>query len=251
MQRALTLLLLLSFPATLPLQAQEADAAAADAIRERIAELSPESQVGAIEPSPIEGVYSVMIGADVVYLSGDGRYLLQGEFVDLEARRSLSEDKRAAARLERLNALGEERLLIYEPRGDARHEITVVTDIDCPYCRQMHAQMDEYNAAGIRVRYLLMPRAGKESDSYDKAVSVWCADDPRLAMTRAKAGKSIDRRTCDNPVDEHMALAREFGIRATPTIITDRGRTLSGYRPPDALAEALERDSRSRTPVDP
>lgn len=240
MKRLLALLLLtVAMPA-----AADAAADATTAIRERIVELSPGAEIGAIEPTSLKGIYSVVVGAEVVFMSGDGRYLFLGELVDLEAGRSLSEEKHQAIRLQALNALGESKMLIYEPAGETRYEITVATDIDCPYCRQMHQRIAEYNDLGIRVRYLLMPRAGVNSDSYDKAVAAWCADDPRAALTRAKRGQHIERRTCDNPVDEHMALTQQLGVRATPTIITGTGRMISGYRPPEALARLLDRDAR-------
>jgi thiol:disulfide interchange protein DsbC len=219
------------------------DGSVAETIRERVAEIAPQAEVGDIEPTPLEGIWSVVVGGDVVFMSADGRYLFHGELVDLQAQRSLTEEKRQAIRLNALEELGESSMIIYEPEGESRYEITVATDIDCPYCRQMHRQIEEYTALGIRVRYLLMPRAGVQSDSYDKAVSVWCADDRHAALTRAKLGQPIDRLRCDNPVDEHMALTQQLGVRATPTIITGSGSMIPGYRPPQALADLLARDA--------
>ena len=125
-----------------------------------------------------------------------------------------------------------------------KHTITTFTDIDCPYCRKMHREMAAMNGLGIRVRYLLFPRAGFLSSSYDKAVSVWCAADQRSAMTRAKAGEIPEKRDCDNPVAEHMAIARRLGLTGTPFTITNTGRVISGYRPAQELRESLDADQR-------
>ena len=58
-------------------------------------EINPEH----IQPSPIDGWYTVRKGAIVAYISGDGRYLLQGDLIDLETQVNLSESERNLARL--------------------------------------------------------------------------------------------------------------------------------------------------------
>jgi thiol:disulfide interchange protein DsbC len=86
---------------------------------------------------------------------------------------------------------------------------------------------------------LFFPRAGKGSDSYHKAVSVWCADDRKEALTAAKKGDTPSAKTCDNPVDEHMQLAEEFEVKGTPMIVTEKGNIFPGYLPAKQLTEAL------------
>jgi len=116
----------------------------------------------------------------------------------------------------------------------------VFTDIDCGFCRRLHSEIGKYNAAGIRIRYLFMPRAGKGSDSYKKAVAVWCAKDRQQAMTDAKAGKDVPAQTCENPVEEHIALADLMGLSGTPTLILPDGELLPGYVPADRLKAMLD-----------
>jgi thiol:disulfide interchange protein DsbC len=102
--------------------------------------------------------------------------------------------------------------------------------------------MSLLNRMGIRVRYMLFPRAGIGSNSYEKAVSVWCAEDQQSEMTKAKSGAMPELRDCDNPVREHMALGRRLGLRGTPYSITDTGRAISGYVPAPELLDSLEAD---------
>lgn len=231
--------LLAAFLGAAPSAAGQGEDETGERIRASIARINPDTTVEAVAPTPVDGLYAVSLDGTVVYMTGDGRYLLQGELIDLQTRRSLTEDIRREGRAERLAALPESRMVIYEPEGTVEHEVTVFTDIDCPYCRRMHAELDGYLERGIRIRYLLMPRAGKPSESYDKAVAAWCADDPRAALTRAKRGERLDRRQCDHPVDEHMALAEAFNVRGTPSLILADGTMLSGYRPPADLARVL------------
>ena len=96
--------------------------------------------------------------------------------------------------------------------------------------------MDTLLDEGVSVRYLLFPRAGLGSQGHKDLESVWCADDPQAAMTNAKAGGKIEPMTCDNPIEQHVALAERLGLRGTPLIYTDSGEKIPGYREARVLA---------------
>ncbi|MGQ9660429.1 MAG: disulfide isomerase DsbC N-terminal domain-containing protein [Thermochromatium sp.] len=214
-------------------------------IRQALKEIAPDLKITSIQPAPIPGLYEVMSGADLLYITADGRYFIRGPIVDLKTRDDLTEPRLAESRKRLIEAVGEESMVIFGDKT-AKHTITVFTDIECGYCRKLHNQIADYEKEGIRVRYLFFPRAGQGSPAFDKAVSVWCAGDEaarRTALTRAKAGETIATKTCDNPVAEHMALGLELGVRGTPAIITDRGEMISGYVEPKRLAAWLNGQS--------
>lgn len=217
-------------------------------LRDVLSQRLPGITIESVAASPIPGVFEVTYDGGVLYVSEDGRFGLSGTLINLETRENLTERTRARQRLAALGDVPESRMIVFEPAGETKHTITTFTDIDCPYCRKMHREMAQMNASGIRVRYMLFPRAGPASVSYDKAVSVWCAPDQRGAMTRAKAGETPERRTCENPVDEHMALARRLGLTGTPFTITETGRAIAGYMPAPALLDSLEADMQAKAP---
>jgi len=213
------------------------------AVKRKIAERLPGATVDHVAPSPVKGIYEVGVdGGDIIYVSADGRYLLSGVMIDLVTQENLTERVLAGRRVNVLNDVPEDSMIIYEPEGEVKHTLTTFTDIDCPYCRKMHKEMALLNRMGIRVRYMLFPRAGVASKSYEKAVSVWCADDQQGELTKAKTGAIPEIRECEHPVREHMALARRMGLRGTPYTITDTGRAIGGYVPAPELFESLEAD---------
>lgn len=220
--------------------AAAADESVRSTIRERLEAVDPNTGIDAIEPTPVDGLYAVTMGSQVVYVTADGRYLLRGELIDLADGRNLTERRRQEVARSALAELGEDELLVYEPEGETRFEVTVFTDIECPYCQRLHRQLDAYLERGIRVRYAFLPRAGVGSRAYDKAVAAWCADQPHRALTRAKRGESLPRRDCDNPVQDHLRLAQRLGIRGTPAILASDGRMFRGYVPPEKLVRRLE-----------
>ncbi|MGB5744957.1 MAG: DsbC family protein [Sedimenticolaceae bacterium] len=215
------------------------DQAIADKITASLKVLLPDLQVDDIRTTPIQNLYEVSFGMRVVYVTGDGRFLVQGSVIDLETRTEITAGRQSALKLAALQEVGEDQMVIFGPE-DAEHTVTVFTDIDCGFCRRLHSEMAGYNEKGIRIRYLFYPRAGIGSESYNKAVSVWCADDRKAAMNQAKAGQPVAPKTCDNPVDEHYALGQAMRLQGTPALVLESGETVPGYVPPDKLRQALD-----------
>jgi len=202
-------------------------------------------KINTIESTPVPGLYEVVAGGQIVYVSSDGRYLLQGELIDFRKHENLTEARRSSIRSKVIGSLDESKMIIFKPKK-VKHVVTVFTDIDCAYCRKLHSQMDQYLAKGIEIRYLFYPRAGAHYTSYDKAVSVWCADDRKQALTDSKSDRPVPKKTCDNPVDEDMNLARQLGLRGTPYILFENGQSPPGYVSPVKMEQMLEKIELSR-----
>ncbi|MDH3689018.1 MAG: DsbC family protein [Gammaproteobacteria bacterium] len=213
-----------------------------DEVKERIAaKLSkhvPGITADSVRESPMPGIYEVAAGTQIIYVSADGAYAILGDMIDLERQRNVSETRRAEAIKGYLARFEKNEMLVIAPE-DPKRFLTVFTDVDCPYCAQFHLDVPKLNEAGIEVRYLMFPRTGIGTRSYDRAVSVWCADDRIEAIGVAKAGGEVGARECTNPVTDHFNLGQEIGIRGTPTIILDDGRTLPGYVPAAKLIAQL------------
>ncbi len=231
---AVSMMLALALPA---MAAESGDQAA---IRAALAKAIPQAAPDRIVESALPGLYEVSYGAQILYISKDGRHLLHGDLIDLKTEQNLTEQSLAQIRLGIMAQLDEKSMIIYPAKGETKHVVTVFTDTDCGYCRKLHSGMARMNELGIEVRYLAFPRAGLGSPSYNKAVSVWCADDQKAAMDIAKAGDEPPTKTCDNPVADHMQLARTFGITGTPSILLDNGDLLPGYLPPEQLLKTLD-----------
>jgi thiol:disulfide interchange protein DsbC len=219
-----------------------AESTANEAIKKSLGQILPDVATDQINPSPVEGISEVLLGPQVVYVTNDGRYLFQGNLIDLKTRTDISEDRRKKIRLDALNQVGDDKMIIF-PAKKPRHTVTVFTDVDCTYCRKLHSEIQQYNDRGITVRYLLYPRSGVNTPSYFKSVSVLCDADRQKALTRAKAGEQLERRECDNPIKQHMELGTLMGLRGTPAIVIGDGELLPGYVPADKLVQALDTGS--------
>jgi thiol:disulfide interchange protein DsbC len=119
--------------------------------------------------------------------------------------------------------------------------VTVFTDIDCGFCRKFHAQIADVNKAGVRVRYMLFPRTGPGTESWDKAEQVWCATDRRDALTRAKKGEALKARKCgDDAIKAQYELGSDLGVEGTPAVFTQTGDYIGGFLTPQELVQAVQ-----------
>ena len=209
------------------------------AIKKALGQSMPTAKIESIKPSEIKGLYEVVLGSSIYYVSDDGKYLLQGRLVDVANRTDLTEQKLGATRKASLEKMGTDNMIVFKPKI-GKYKVYIFTDIDCGYCRKLHSEIDQYLAEGITIQYLFFPRAGKGSDSYDKAVSVWCAKDRNAALTAAKKDQKLEKLTCVNPIDKQMQLATEFDVKGTPMIVTENGNIYPGYLPAKELAQALQ-----------
>lgn len=228
---------LLSLAVALPAASQTEPAADS---RAAVAAKFPGIGLDQINPSPVQGLYEVRVGSQVAYVSADGRYLLQGEIIDLNTDQNLTEGRREGVRRDVLRGVSEAGMIVFAPAKPATTTITVFTDIDCGYCRKLHRQMADYNSRGIKVRYMYFPRSGPGTESWTKAEQVACAPDRPSAMTRAKLGEVLKDKPCQpNPVAQHVQIGKDFGLQGTPAIVLDSGELIGGYLDPAELSKYI------------
>lgn len=208
-----------------------------------IAQRVPPFLLKSVKPSPIEGLFEVVEGNNVVYYSQDGQFKFVGDLLEPKARVNHTQRARDAlfkAMFEKMSArMTKEGFVKFPAQGAKKGHINVFTDVDCYFCQKLHKEVPALTNMGVEVRYYLYPRAGINSHSAQVLESVWCSDDPREAMNKAKSGYKIAMRSCDNPIEKHMALAEDLGLRGTPFIITDGGQKLGGYAPAKQLFDKV------------
>ena len=229
-------------PARAPAAAAPAAVGNDQVLRSAILKAVPGSVIDSIKPSPLPGIREVAIGGRVVYATPDGKYLMQGSLIELSSRDNLTAASEGVLRRAVLDAVPRERRIIFAP-AKPKYRVTVFTDIDCTYCRKLHTQMADYNKAGISIEYLFFPRSGPATESFTKAINVWCAADRRKALTDAKADRPVPKKTCPNPIAMDYELGRKIGVDGTPAIYAADGTQLGGYLPPAEMLARLDRQA--------
>ena len=220
--------------------AKAVDQKSADAtIRAAIAKKFPDMKIDEVRPSPMKDIYEVIMGGDVTYISGDGRYLIAGDMYEVDSRTNLTENGRQKSRIQALAKLDEKDMIVFKP-AKVKHTITVFTDVECGYCRKLHSEIAQLNDRGVQVRYLAYPRAGPGTEDWAKMEAVWCSIDRKKAITEAKAGKAVKAAQCAAPIAKQYKLGEQLGVRGTPAIFTDTGEYIGGYLAPDQMVSKLD-----------
>lgn len=202
--------------------------------------INPRVRIDGIGAAPFPGYREVVVDGQVLYISDDGRYLMQGTVLDVASRQDLTEVAMAKLRNKVLATIPASDRIVFGP-ADARHRVIVLTDIECGYCRKMHSEMAEINKRGITVEYLAFPRGGIGSPDYKDMVSVWCADDRRKALTDAKDGKRVAERNCPSPVMAQYQAGLKMGLTGTPMVLAPDGTMFGGYLTPDMLLNRIQK----------
>jgi thiol:disulfide interchange protein DsbC len=199
--------------------------------------MAPKANIQSIAESTLPGYYNVVVDGHVVFVSMDGKYLIEGHVVNIAEHRDLASEGMSSVRKDGLAKIPQDKRLIFAP-PNPKYTVTVFTDVDCPYCRQFHKQIAEYNRLGIAVEYVLYPLS-IHPGSDKKAQTVWCEKDRNSAYTSAMNGQTLAPKTCSNPIAEIGSIATSMGVDGTPAIFTQDGVQLGGYLPPDQLVQRL------------
>ncbi|GAB1386962.1 DsbC family protein [Melaminivora sp.] len=196
------------------------------AIRKTLAERIPQlSQIDEVRPTPMKGLYEVRVGTDVFYTDASGNYLIQGELIDTQARRNLTED-----RINKLTSIDFKALPLQDAitivHGKGERKLAVFEDPNCGYCKRFEKDMQ--NVDNVTVYLFLYPILSP--DSAEKSRNIWCAKDQAGAwgdfMLRDKAPTSA---SCDTAaLQRNLAFGRKYKITGTPTVIFADGTRVPG-----------------------
>lgn len=217
----------------------KSDAAVVKALQANLNASGIEETVISAVPTDMDGMYWVTAeGLPSFFTDKSGKHIIQGQIVAVgqEAPVDISAALVANSAKEALKTVSKKDMVIYPATGETKSVVYAFTDADCGYCRKLHSEMADINARGIEVRYLAWPRS---QESVPKIEAVWCSQDRNAAMDQAKAGADVQAPSCNNPVQEQMALGASLGVRGTPAIFTESGQQVGGYLPAAQLAQAV------------
>ena len=193
-----------------------------------------------VRATPVPGIFELRRGADIIYMSQDGRYVFTGNLYRVEGHANLTEAHKSELRKKLIDAVPESDMVVFAPPAP-KYVVTVFTDVDCPYCQAFHKQIADYNRLGIKVRYVFFPRSGPDTPSWHKAEQVWCSTDRKAALTDSKLGKPLQAKVCPNtPVGLEYQLGKDIGLEGTPGVVASDGTMIGGYLPPDQLLGELK-----------
>ncbi|MFW2178005.1 MULTISPECIES: thioredoxin fold domain-containing protein [unclassified Moraxella] len=197
------------------------------------------AKILSVTPTSMPNMYWVKAeGLPAFFTDPTGQYIVQGDIIKVGGAKAehITADLMAKDTKTALASIDKKDMIIFPAKGATKKVIYAFTDVDCGYCRKLHAEIEQINGLGIEVRYLPWPRS---EQTFPIMESVWCSQDRNTALTQAKQGIPVNAPSCANPVRKIHELGLSLGVNGTPAIFSEDGHQLGGYLPPAEMAKAL------------
>ena len=214
---------LAAFALALPLLASAQEAA----IRKNLAARVPAlANIDEVRKTPMNGLYEVRVGTDVLYTDAEGNFLLQGSLLDTRNRKNLTEE-----RVTKLTAINFADVPLKNGitivRGNGKRKLVMFEDPNCGYCKRFEKDLQKVN--NVTVHVMLIPILG--ADSVEKARQIWCSADKAKAwndwMQRDVLPKGAGSCNTD-ALTANLDFARKYRITGTPTLVFEDGTRVPG-----------------------
>ena len=207
-------------------------------IRKNLAERVPGlTDIDEVSKTPMNGLYEVRVGTDILYTDAEGNFLLHGSLLDTKARKNLTEE-----RVAKLTAIDFKELQLKNAftitRGNGKRKLAVFEDPNCGYCKRFEKDMQ--NVDNVTVYLFLYPILSR--DSAEKSRNIWCSADKAKAwvdwMQRDIAPKGSGKCNTD-ALTANLDFAKKYRITGTPTLVFADGTRVPGAINTQQIEELL------------
>jgi len=187
--------------------------------------LGSNAKVKSVTPGPISGIYEVIVGNEVFYTDKNSKYLIQGEIINLDTGKNITEQRQSDLNRIKWSDLPQANA-IKTVRGNGSRQLAIFSDPNCGYCKRLEKSLQQLD--NVTLYTYLIPILSP--DSTQKAKQIWCSSDPYKSYTDwmingiSPSGKG----DCATPLDKNLALAKTYGITGTPTLFFTDGSRFPG-----------------------
>lgn len=187
--------------------------------------LGANAKVRSVSPAPVTGLYEILVGNEIFYTDSTGKYLIQGEIIELSTGKNITEQRQSDLNRIKWSDLNQANA-IKNVRGNGSRQLAIFSDPNCGYCKRLEKSLQQLD--NVTIYTYLIPILSP--DSAQKAKQIWCSSDPYKAYIDWMVnGISPSGKTdCSNPLDKNLTTAKNYGITGTPTIFFTDGSRFPG-----------------------
>jgi thiol:disulfide interchange protein DsbC len=195
-----------------------------------------------VSPSEVTGLCRVQIkiGAQMhlLYTDSRGDFIFTGNLFEVKTGKNLTQE---TAQL--LNRFTPEEYRQLEPLtaftlGQGKKVVYLVTDPQCPYCKEAEALLKKIIAKeDLSVRFLFFP-LDSHKGAKEQCISILC---DRKGIEGFDSGYQSNNQCAEGikKVGNTIAFLQKKGIGSTPTLIFSDGIYISGLLPEEELRRRL------------
>jgi thiol:disulfide interchange protein DsbC len=187
--------------------------------------LGSNAKVRSVTAAPVSGLYEVLVGNEIFYTDSSGKYVIQGEIIELASGKNITEQRQADLNRIKWSDLNQANAF-KTVRGNGTRQLAIFSDPNCGYCKRLEKSLQQVD--NVTIYTYLIPILSP--DSVQKSKQIWCSPDPYKAYSdwmingTAPSGKT----DCSNPLDKNLAFAKTYGITGTPTLFFTDGSRFPG-----------------------
>jgi thiol:disulfide interchange protein DsbC len=219
------------------------------AVQKNLRLMYPKTRFEKISPTPLQGIYEVVMGRNVAFVEETGRFFIFGRLFDMEKQEDLTSMAQAQQAGEQAATKESPKLdfsvlpleqAIKTVRGDGHRVMAVFSDPDCPYCKNLEQELVKLD--DVTVYTFLMPLDQLHPGARAKSDAVWCSKDRAAAWAALMLEGKVPKKTkgCEAPHKVVQPLMENLGINGTPFLIAGDGRTMPGAAPAARLSAWLD-----------
>ena len=196
------------------------------------------SGIGALEhivKTPYSGLYEVIADGQLWYTDSKGEFLIDGNIIEAETRRNLSEERRRVLFAIDFDKLPLD-LALVKVKGNGKRKLAQFTDPNCGFCKRLENELSQISDVTI---YSFLYPIFPGSDVMVR--NVLCSANPTKAWDNWMLnGVKPPEAVCDTPQTEQVrALGQKLRVNGTPNIIFGNGKQSPGYLPVAELEKNL------------
>ena len=187
--------------------------------------LGSNAKVRSVMAAPVSGLYEVLVGNEIFYTDSSGKYLIQGEIIELASGKNITEQRQADLNRIKWSDLNQANAF-KTVRGNGQRQLAIFSDPNCGYCKRLEKSLQQID--NVTIYTYLIPILS--ADSTQKSKQIWCSADPyKSYMDWMVNGVTPTGKTdCSNPLDKNLAFAKAYGITGTPTLFFTDGSRFPG-----------------------
>ena len=201
-------------------------------------------RVKSVKKTDLDYIFEVRINNELVYVNREVTHMfIEGQLIQLNDGKNLTEERKNEILSINFTDLPFQQAIVSDFNNSGQgavREIAVFEDPNCGYCRKFRRSLSKIE--NLRVYTFLYPILGESSVTISK--NVWCSEDPSETwdelMLNDVEPSDIDAISCKFNLESFLAIGKNLGIQATPTIFLSSGERLRGAVSEERLQEKLD-----------
>lgn len=204
-----------------------------ETVKANLIKNSPNLKIENIQTTEMQGIYSGSMQGQVVYLNQDAKHIIAGSMLRIQDQHNLTRDL-----VLKQNSVDWKKLPLSDAlktvKGNGKRQIAIFSDPNCPYCKQLELELAKLN--DVTIYTFVLPL---KSQSIAPSKQLFCEKNPAQAWHDliVSSLQPKNSKTCANPIQRNIELAKSLNLNGTPAIIFSNGFKVMGAYP----AEEIER----------